>query len=85
MGNYKEALTCYILFRSMEDSLFNDKNTRQITQLEMQYEFDKEQKLMELEQIKKETETRAEIKRQKLASTFALVGFYLIGLMVLVC
>lgn len=84
MGNYKEALTYHVLFRSMEDSLFNDKNTRQITQLEMQYEFDKKQKVIELEQIKKETETRAEMKRQKLISTFALVGFFLIGLMVVV-
>ena len=49
-GAYKEAFETLELYTRVNDSLFNEKSTRKIAQLEMQYEFDKKQAFMEAEQ-----------------------------------
>lgn len=41
LGNYKASLTNHELFTKVKDSVFNEKNIRKITQVGMQYEFDK--------------------------------------------
>ncbi|MFH2096685.1 MAG: DUF3856 domain-containing protein [Bacteroidota bacterium] len=41
-GNSKKALKYYKQFIETRDSLFNEKNTKEITSRELQYEFDKE-------------------------------------------
>ncbi len=43
LGKNAEALTMYEEFVSRKDSLINDKNTKLITQMEMQYTYDQEQ------------------------------------------
>ena len=73
-GQYKKAFDNYSIFNKLKDSLENKQNTKQLTQLAMQYEFDKKQKIQELEQQKKDAETEAEIKQQKLMSYFFLAG-----------
>jgi serine phosphatase RsbU (regulator of sigma subunit) len=41
IGNYKKALSLYKKHISYRDSVYNDKTTREITQKEMQFAFDK--------------------------------------------
>jgi len=50
-GDYKEALHYYTLFKTSSDSTFNEKNIRKLTQLEMQYQFDAQQKEAEIKRI----------------------------------
>ncbi|MEA3450561.1 MAG: tetratricopeptide repeat protein, partial [Bacteroidota bacterium] len=73
-GDYKKAFEYFNRYINLKDSLQNKQNTKQLTQLAMQYEFDKKQKIQELEQEKKDAETEAEIKQQKLMSYFFLAG-----------
>ena len=53
-GAYKEALETLELNRRVKDSLFNQESTRKITQLEMQFEFDKKQSQLEAAQQERE-------------------------------
>ncbi|MBL0743986.1 tetratricopeptide repeat protein [Chryseolinea lacunae] len=53
-GKYKEALETLELHRQVRDSLFNEESTRKIAQLEMQFEFDKQQRELEASQKEKE-------------------------------
>ncbi len=73
--NYKLAYLSYHAHAQLKDSLYNDSKTQEMTQLSMQYEFDKKQKLQELEQQQKDAIQQAKIKRQKLVSIFFIIGF----------
>ncbi len=48
LGNYTEALANHEQYTAIKDSLFNEKNIRKITQVGMQYEFDKKNAEQEL-------------------------------------
>ena len=48
LENYAEALKNYEQYSAVKDSLFNEKNIRKITQVGMQYEFDKKNAEQEL-------------------------------------
>jgi tetratricopeptide (TPR) repeat protein len=54
IGDYKNAMESLELSRQTEDSLYNEQTTRKIAQLEMQSEFDKQQKQIEAQQKQKE-------------------------------
>lgn len=65
LGNYRHALENHIQLKLLNDSLRNDANTKYITRLEMQYDFDREEekRLVEENQAKilqreKDTRTR---------------------------
>jgi len=53
-GAFKEALETLEMNMRVNDSLFNEESTRRIAQLEMQFDFDRKQNLMEAEQKQKE-------------------------------
>jgi len=46
---YKQALECYELYNALDDSLFNNENTKKINQIEIQYKFEKQQQTKDLE------------------------------------
>jgi len=52
-GAFKEALETLEMNMRVNDSLFNEESTRRIAQLEMQFDFDRKQSLMEAEQKQK--------------------------------
>jgi len=52
-GDYKNAYENHVLFKNYNDSIFNDNNDKAITALSMQYEFDKKEKIREIEENKK--------------------------------
>ena len=43
LGNFKGAFENHKMFITYKDSLFNEENTKKLTQASMQYEFDKKQ------------------------------------------
>jgi tetratricopeptide (TPR) repeat protein len=53
-GATKEALATLELNRRVNDTLFNEESTRKITQLEMQFDFDKKQSQVQAEHREKE-------------------------------
>lgn len=76
-GDYKNALYAYKKFILLKDSLNAQENIKKITQLSMQYEFDKQQKIKELEQQKKDAIKEAIIKRQRLINLLSLIALSL--------
>lgn len=55
-GNHDAALVYYEQHVSLRDSIFNAKNIKQLTQMEMQYNFDRERDLQRLEADVKQRE-----------------------------
>ncbi|MBT3207813.1 MAG: tetratricopeptide repeat protein [Bacteroidetes bacterium] len=61
MGRFDSSLKYFKIFKQLNDSIFNEESIKRITQLEMQYEFDKEMKEKELKQaIRAQKELRKE-------------------------
>ncbi len=58
LGNYKKSLENYELYLESKDSIFNEKNIKKLTQLQMQYEFDKKQEQQKLIAQKKEQQRK---------------------------
>ena len=58
IGNFQKAFENYELLTKTNDSIFNEKNIKKQTQLEMQYEFSKTQELNALALESKENESK---------------------------
>lgn len=59
LGDFKKALTYFRSYKVMSDSLFNIESANKISQLSMQYEFEKQQKVFDLELKRKEAEKKS--------------------------
>ena len=77
-NNFRKAYDFHILFKQMGDSLNNAENLKKITQLEMQYEFDKQQEIQQFEQEEERIKHNAEIKQQKLLRNFLISGIVIV-------
>ncbi len=75
--SYKKAYENYILYKELNDSIFNEDYLKKISSLEYQYKFEKEKQVIELKQQKKDAVYTAEVKRQKIVSRSFIVGFIL--------
>ncbi len=82
-ADYKKAYENHVLFKQFNDSIFNDNNDKAITALSMQYEFDKKEKIREIEEKKKEALQKEKDKRDKLVK-FALSAGILLMLIIAV-
>lgn len=78
LGDFKNAFEFKIISSILKDSLQNKENTKKLTQLAMQYEFDKKEKLQELETQKREVIFQADIKRQKMTTNFFIALFSIV-------
>ncbi len=67
-NNFKEAYKALKRHDELKDSLENEENTKKLTQLSMQFEFDKKQKILEIQR-------QQELQRQKLVTRFFFIGF----------
>lgn len=65
-GNYEQAYLNHVRFKQLNDSIFSSNNERELTRMEMQYEFDKQKRLDELAH-------KEEVKRQRLFTRAALI------------
>lgn len=84
LGNYKDAYMYHVVFKEMNDSLFNEGNIKKITGLEYQYKYEKEKKEAELIQQKKDA-VRLEKERIQMTVRNSLVaGFVLMLLLAVV-
>jgi signal transduction histidine kinase len=77
-GNYKKALEHYKLGITYRDSMFNKENAKKLVQVQMQYDFDKQQDSIKAVQDEKDIITSAEIKNQKLIRNFSFAGTFAI-------
>ncbi|HBS85653.1 MAG: hypothetical protein A2W91_14180 [Bacteroidetes bacterium GWF2_38_335] len=85
-GNYKLSLEYHIHYKNYSDSLDTEESIQEITQLQMQYEFDKERKVAEIEKEKTQKLHDAEIdsKNAKIDQQRTLTASFIV-LFVLMC
>lgn len=77
-GDWHAAFNHYKLYISTRDSMFNDENTKRITQTSMQYDFDKKEALAKVEQEQKDAIALAALERQKLIRNAFISGFAIV-------
>jgi len=82
--NYKKAYYYSAIFKSASDSLFNKENTKRLTSMEMQFEYDKKQKVQAIEQLKKDNEQKEKFQRQKTFSIIFTIAFVLMLILAIV-
>lgn len=83
-GKFNIALKYFKEFKSIEDSLLNEKNIKRIAGLENRYEFDKEKQAIYLEQQKNELVHNEKLKQKTQQRDAFIVGFVFILVLVLV-
>ncbi|GAG60940.1 unnamed protein product, partial [marine sediment metagenome] len=77
-GDTDNALKHFKAYTAVKDSMRNEKNTREITERDMQYEFDKQQAKDMAEQEKKDAIAAEELKREKAIGYAFMGGFGLL-------
>ncbi len=77
LNNYKKAFEYQVLFKQMQDSIINSDNTKKITQLEMNFEFEQKEREQTLIQQQKDAVKTIELKKQKLIKNAFIAGFIL--------
>jgi tetratricopeptide (TPR) repeat protein/serine phosphatase RsbU (regulator of sigma subunit) len=73
INNYREAYSFLKLYSDIKDSL----NLKEITKLELQYEFNRKQSEFEFEQAKREALHKTELQKQKIIKNSFIIGFIL--------
>lgn len=75
LNDKNNALTFLEEVSILKDSIFNEENTRKLTQVQMQYDFAKKEAATQAEQEKKDAIAREELQGQKLVRNGFIVGF----------
>ncbi|MCB0769935.1 MAG: tetratricopeptide repeat protein, partial [Flavobacteriales bacterium] len=78
-GKDNKALEYHERMIVARDSLYNEKNTKEITQLEMRYDFEKKEAAIKADQEKKDAVAAQELRRQKLVRNGFMGGFALVA------
>lgn len=78
-GELKRAFDYYKIYNALSDSISNENSTRKITQLKMQFEFDKTLREQEVEQARKEM-----LQRKTEATLYVIIGGVLLGLLIFI-
>ncbi|MCF8257201.1 MAG: tetratricopeptide repeat protein [Flavobacteriales bacterium] len=83
-GRYKEALDMYDLYIAMRDSTLSEENKKELMRQRFQYDYDKKEALLAVEQEKKDAIADEELKRRSTYLAAATVVTFVLGLMFLV-
>jgi class 3 adenylate cyclase/tetratricopeptide (TPR) repeat protein len=75
LNNYKAAYEHELLFKQAYDSAFNRENEKKLTQLQMQFDFDKKEAAANVAQEKKDAAARQKLQRQKWVRNGFIAGF----------
>jgi serine phosphatase RsbU (regulator of sigma subunit)/Tfp pilus assembly protein PilF len=80
-GNWRGAYENHKMYILYRDSLFNEENTKKTIQSQMNYEFDKKEQAIKLQQEKKDAIAKQEIQKQKVVRNSFMGGFALVLLL----
>ncbi|MCF8235167.1 MAG: tetratricopeptide repeat protein [Bacteroidales bacterium] len=76
--DYRSAYKHHQQFKKLQDSIFNTENIKKVTQLENQYQFEKEKQAIALEQEKKDILQAEEMRQQRLIRNAIIIGLILV-------
>ncbi|MDQ3046799.1 MAG: tetratricopeptide repeat protein [Bacteroidota bacterium] len=77
LGNFKGAFSYHKLYLQVRDSIHNEESNKKLVQSEMNYEFEKKEQQIKIEQEKKEVIHSAELAQQTTLRNGFFVGFSL--------
>jgi class 3 adenylate cyclase/Tfp pilus assembly protein PilF len=77
-GRVEDAYESYKQYIIIKDSVFNAESSERLTQVQLEFEFDKIQQKKDLVQQKKDALSAAELKRQKLMRNAGIIGVVLL-------
>jgi two-component system sensor histidine kinase UhpB len=72
--NYKAAFDNEVLFKDAYDSVYNKENDRKLTQMQLQYAFEKQTDSIKAEQVKKDALAKKEIENQLRTRNLIFIG-----------
>lgn len=78
LGNLTNAIRYIRLSEKYGDSVFNEDNVRRLTQIQMNYDFEKRESAAQAAQEKKDALAAKELQRQKLIRNGILAGFVVV-------
>lgn len=78
LNDYKNAYGNFKLYKQYNDSVYNEGNTKKLTEMELNYRFQAQQKEQELAQKNKEVLSDEKLKRQQLLSYASIAGVVLL-------
>jgi len=85
INNFKKAYQYHLYFKKLSDLLKSEENIKNLTRVQLQYEFDQKLKEEEFKQLQREAAHKAEIRQQRLFMSFLAIGLLLtIGLVFLI-
>lgn len=82
-NKYKNAFDAYLKYITFKDSIFTSDKQQQITRLEMQYDFDKKEAVINATHKSSQALAAAEIKQQKIIKNAVITGagiFFLVAI-----
>jgi len=82
-NNYKKAFEHQVLFKELNDSVFNEGNVKRIAELEYRYKYEKEKQALELQQQQKDVIQVAEKKQQRIIMFSFIGAFIMVSLLAL--
>jgi signal transduction histidine kinase/DNA-binding response OmpR family regulator len=80
-GSYKKAFETLNSYQASKDSLFNEKNTRDLVQKEMQYAFNKAEQQKALARQQEEMAHQQQLERQKWF-TYMFIGGFIFSILI---
>ncbi len=80
-SNYKQAFINYKQFKKISDSIFNEKNVKKITELQLNYAFEKEKQALAFESEKKLLVQQAEQQRLRHINLLLAISIFLLLLL----
>ena len=83
-NNYKKAFESHQLFKKINDSLFNNENIENITQLEYEYKYKQaldSASIRELQLTKTVTATNKDLEKSQQNYLWAIIGFLLVSIL----
>ncbi len=80
-GNYKAAYKDQVMFKYLNDSIYNKENERKLAFTQIQNDFSRHEDSIKTEQQKKDFVTQQQITRQKTYTAFGFLGIILVALL----
>jgi len=84
LGNYKAAYEYHVLYKQISDSLFNEAQTKKLTRLELNYEFEQEKDSIQTANEKEQLVLEKDIENRKTIQLASFVGLGLSFALVIV-
>lgn len=83
-NNYSDALKYFEIKEEIDEELFNEDNTRELTRLEAAYEFEKEKQRIEYDQELEIIQYNEKLENQRIVQMIVIVGLVIMSILAVI-